>query len=175
MFHPEQLSTSYLFVLLFERCLKFVNKGLLLKGLISKRKQLQIIELCLLPQKPNNFTYRLHVTAKIKAKVCNEGETHSRSFGQCGQWKEVQVYPKRLRTSPLLSLPIQSISGLLGRSSDSMNSQWDPSISKNWGGEPPLKVMGAILNRKNECHFSEMLQISLVQVKHPHQDHRTNK
>lgn len=39
-----------------------------------------------------------------------------------GQWEEAPVYPKGLRTSPLLCLPMQSISGLLGKSGDGVNS-----------------------------------------------------
>lgn len=74
--------------------------SLLLEGLISKRKQLQITELCLLPRKPNNFTYRLQVPAKIKVKVCSNGEIHGRSASQYSQWEEAPVYPKGLRTSP---------------------------------------------------------------------------
>lgn len=94
----------------------------MLEGLISKRKQLQITELHLLPRKPNNFTYRLQVPAKIKVRVCSDGETHGRSAGQCGQWEEAPVYPKGLGTTPLLSLPMQSIPGLLGKSGDGVKS-----------------------------------------------------
>lgn len=47
--------------------------------------------------------------------------------------RKLKFIQKRPRAAPLLSLPMNSISGLLRKSDDSLNSHWDPSTHQNWG------------------------------------------
>lgn len=102
---------------LFERRLKCVKEGdvYCLKVWSAKGNSCRLQNCAFSPRKPNNFTYRLQVPAKIKVKVCSDGEIHGRSAGQYGQWEEAPVYPKGLRTSPTARPPhaihIRSVRG----------------------------------------------------------------
>lgn len=81
-FCPEQVSVSILFVLFFERCLKFVDKGncSLLEGLASRRKQLQITESLSSKKSSISFTH----AAKVRAKLYNGEE--GRAMAGLGTW-----------------------------------------------------------------------------------------
>lgn len=81
-FCPEQVSVSILFVLFFERCLKFVDKGncSLLEGSASKKKQLQITESLSSKKSSIFFTH----AAKVRAKLYNGEER--RAMAGLGTW-----------------------------------------------------------------------------------------
>lgn len=132
---------------LFERRLKCVKKGEVycLKVWSAKENSCRLQNCAFSPESLtiSHIDFRFQQRSKWRC-VAMRRYTAGRPVNTVNG-RQLQFIQRGSGHHPLLGLPMQSISGLLGKSGDGVNSHWDSSRCKNKGGEHPLKATGVML------------------------------